>query len=60
MIFAAPPIDKVARSNQPEVWRKSSGLSSGDDEEDYADDDDEKNYNNKYLLDYSKICNEIF
>ena len=55
MIFAAPPIDKVARSNQPEVWSKSSGLSSGDDEEDYADDDDEKNYNNKYLLDYSKI-----
>ena len=38
MIFAAPPIDKVARSNQPEVWRKSSGLSSGGDEE---DDDDE-------------------
>ena len=40
MIFAAPPIDKVERSDQPEVWRKSSGLPSGDDEEDDYDDDD--------------------
>ena len=38
MIFAAPPIDKVERSDQPEIWRKISGLSSGGDEE---DDDDE-------------------
>ena len=38
IIFAAPPIDKVERSDQPEVWRKSSGLSSGGD----AEYDDEK------------------
>ena len=41
MIFAAPPIDKVERSDQPEIWRKFSGLSSGGDEE---NDDDENIY----------------
>ena len=41
MIFPAPPFDKVERSDQPEIWRKSWGLSSGDDNDDKEEEEKE-------------------